>query len=118
MTKILLLVDDSRVSRMMIKTIVLQLHSDWQVIEAGDAKTALALTQDQTFDIAILHLSNSPINSLELAKKIMIKHAQSDYAVVMGDKQNSAGEEAKKLSFAVIEQPVSEKKIEAFLADC
>jgi len=37
---------------------------------------------------------------------------------VMGDKQNSAGEEAKKLSFAVIEQPVSEKKIEAFLADC
>jgi two-component system chemotaxis response regulator CheY len=118
MTKILLLVSDSRVSRMMIKTVILQLHPDWQVLEAGDGKAALELTRNQTFDIAILQLSLPQLNGPELAEKLMIKHPQSDYALVIGDTQNGVRENARKLGLGLIEQPVTEQKIEAFLADC
>ena len=118
MTKTLLLVIDSRVSRMMIKTVILQLHPDWHVLEAGDGKEALALTRNQTFDIAILHLSTSTLNGFELAKKFMIKHPQADYALVTDSTHNSVSENAGKLGLGLIEQPVTEKKIVIFLTDC
>lgn len=118
MIKTLLLAIDSRVSRMMIKTVILRLHPDWQVLEAGDAKEALALTRNQTFDMAILHLSTSTLNGFELAKKFMIKHPQADYALVMDSTHNNVRENAGELGLGLIEQPVTEKKIETFLADC
>lgn len=118
MIKTLLLVIDSRVSRMMIKTIILQLHPYWQVIEAGDGKEALALTRNQTFDIAILYLSTSPLNAFELAKKFMIKHPQADYALVTDNTSINIRENAEKLGLGHIEQPVTENKIKTFLADC
>ena len=118
MTKILLLVSDSRVTRMMIKTVILQLHPGWQVLEAGDAIVALELTRNQTFDIAILQLTTSKLDGLEFVKKLMIKHPQADYALVTGSTQNNVREVAGKLGLGLIEQPVTEKKIDTFLADC
>jgi two-component system chemotaxis response regulator CheY len=118
MTKILLLVSDSRVSRMMIKTVILQVHPDWQVLEAGDGEAALELTRNQTFDVAILQLTTSKSDGLELAEKLMIKHPQAEYALVIDDTQNGVRENAKKFGLGLIEQPVTEKKIETFLADC
>ena len=118
MTKILLLVSDSRVTRMMIKTLILQLHPEWQVLETGDGEAALELTRNQSFDIAILQLTTSKSNGLELAKKLMIKHPQADYALVTGSTQNNIREIAGRLGLGLIEQPVTEKKIETFLADC
>lgn len=118
MTKILLLVNDSRVSRMMIKTVILQLYPDWQVLEAGDDKTALELTRNQTFDIAILLLNTSKLNGIELAEKLMIKHPQSDYALIIDNTKNVVDIKAEKLGLNLIETPVTEAKLKAFITNC
>jgi|SaaInlStandDraft_4_1057021.scaffolds.fasta_scaffold95908_2 CheY-like chemotaxis protein len=44
MPKTILIVDDSRVSRMMIKALLHDLSPGWQVLEAADAEEALKLT--------------------------------------------------------------------------
>jgi len=118
MSKILLLVIGSIVSRKMIKTVILQLHPDWQVLEAGDGKAALELTRNHAFDIAIMHLSTTTLNGLELVKKFMIRHPQADYALLTDSAHNNVRENAGKLGISLIEQPVTAKKIETFLADC
>ena len=118
MTKTLLLVDDSRVSRMMIQTVILQSYPDWQVLEAGDGKAALELTRNQTFDIAIVQLNASNLNGLELAEKLMIKHPQSDYALITDNTKNVVDNKAVKLGLSLIEKPVTEAKLKAFLSNC
>jgi two-component system chemotaxis response regulator CheY len=118
MTKILLLVSDSRVSRMMIKTVVLQLQPDWQVLEASDGIAALERTRNQTFDIAILQLTASSLDGLELAEKLMIKHPQSDYALIADNTKNVVDNKAVKLGLSLIEKPVTEAKLKAFLSNC
>ena len=118
MRKTILLVDDSRISRMMIKTIFLQLKSGWHIIEAANSEAALKLTQNQSFDIAAVHLKGSGLDGFKLTEKLMIKHPQSDYALLTDNPQNGVRDKAKKLGFGLIENPVTEEKIEAFLADC
>jgi len=118
MTKTLLLVNDSCVSRMMIKIVILQLQPDWQVLEAGDGNAALELTRNQTFDIAILRLDTSKINGLELAEKLMIRHPQSDYALITDDTKNVVDDKAGKLGLSLIDKPLTEAKLKDFFTNC
>lgn len=41
--KHIMIVDDSRVSRMMIRNIVVAQHQDWKIVEAGNAEEALKI---------------------------------------------------------------------------
>ena len=118
MNKTILLVDDSRISRMTIKTIVLQLNSGWHVIEAENSEAALKLTQNQSFDIAAVHLNDSRLSGFKLAEKLIMKHPQSDYAWVTDNLQNGVRKKAKLLGLRLIDKPVNEEKIGAFLASC
>jgi len=117
MTKTILLVDDSRMSRMMIKAIVLDKKPDWQVIEASDGEAAIALTQNQTFDLATLDLTMPGMDGLELAEKLMQNHADATYALLTANIQDVVRQRALALGLKFIEKPITAEKIETFLED-
>jgi len=118
MTRILLLVDDRRVSRMMIKTIVLALNPGWQVLEAENSQETLELTRSQTFDIAIVHLHGSYENGMKTVEELVLKHPQSDYVLVTETADDVPSARARSLGLATLEKPVTEEKIKAFLESC
>ena len=117
MTKTILLVDDSRMSRMMIKAIVLDKNPDWQVIEASDGEAAIALTQDQAFDVATLDLNMPGMDGLQLAEKLMDTYPNSVYALLTANIQDVVKRRAQALGLRFIEKPITEEKIAKFLAD-
>ena len=110
MTKTILLVDDSRMSRMMMKAIVLGKKPNWQVIEASDGEAAIALTQNQKFDIATLDLNMPGMDGLELAEKLMKNHPDSTYALLTANIQDVVRQKALALGLEFIEKPISAEK--------
>ena len=46
MSKRLLIVDDSRVSRMIMRSVLNKLRPEWQLLEAGNAQEAIALVAE------------------------------------------------------------------------
>ena len=117
MTKTILLVDDSRMSRMMIKAIVLDKNPDWQVIEAGDGEEAINLTRDQAFEVATLDLNMPGMDGLQLAEALMKNYPASNYALLTANIQDVVKQRALALGLYFIEKPITEEKIANFLVD-
>jgi CheY-like chemotaxis protein len=49
-----LLVDDSRMSRMMLKKIIASAHPEWDIMEAADGQEAIDLAKGAELDIILL----------------------------------------------------------------
>jgi len=102
-------------SRMMIKAIVLDKNPDWQVIEAGDGKEAIDLTNHQAFDVATLDLNMPGMDGLQLAEKLMKNFPDSNYALLTANIQEIVKQRALALGLNFIEKPITEEKIAKFL---
>ena len=55
--KSVLVVDDSRVSRMLIKSLVTARFPHWSITEAGSGDEALALARERTFDYCTMDIN-------------------------------------------------------------
>ena len=64
-----LVVEDYKVTRMMIKK-MLEKGTDWQISEAQDGQIAIDFLQTQTPDLIILDLMMPKMNGFEFLKKI------------------------------------------------
>ena len=65
-----LVVDDSKMSRMMLKKIISTAHPDWKITEAGDGQEAIDLAKGAELDIILLDY-NMPIMEGGEAAKIL-----------------------------------------------
>jgi len=117
--RIILIVDDSLISRLFMKKAVEASYPDWKIIEAGNAQEALASVGDNPISIALLDL-NMPggINGLALAKTLQDSQDNIQIALVTANVQLSIQEKADSLGVAFVAKPVTEDKITAFLEQC
>ena len=117
--RIILIVDDSLISRLFMKKAVEASYPDWKIIEAGNAQEALASVEDNPISIALLDL-NMPggINGLALAKTLQDSQDNIQIALVTANVQMSIQEKADSLGVAFVAKPVTEDKITAFLEQC
>ncbi len=76
MSQKILIVDDSKVSRMFICSYLSELQPDWQLFEADGGEQALALAAEHQFYAATLDFNMVGMNGLELAAAL--KEVQSD----------------------------------------
>lgn len=61
-----LVVDDSKVSRMMITAIIKDKHSDWTIIEAGSGNDALSASEGRKLDLCIIDYNMPGMDGLTL----------------------------------------------------
>ncbi|PCJ47413.1 MAG: response regulator [Moraxellaceae bacterium] len=115
MTKILV-VDDSMVSRLMIKQIVNDSFPDWLVIDAANGDDALAATEEnQDIDIALLDYNMPGMNGLELAEKIQSTHPIPRMALLTANIQDHVKAQAESLGLSFINKPIQEDVVVPFL---
>jgi CheY-like chemotaxis protein len=69
MSKDFLLVDDSRVARMVLKRTLLEIAPDCTFEEAGNGEEALTALQNGEFDMAFLDFHMPGMNGLELLEE-------------------------------------------------
>jgi two-component system, chemotaxis family, chemotaxis protein CheY len=113
-----LLVDDSALSRMMIRSLLSDKFPDCEIVEAGSGDEALALPASPPFDLITIDINMPGMDSFEAAKLLHEKYPASKMAVITANIQNSIRKKIQSLGImfiAVIEKPVTEERMEKII---
>ncbi|ALG68126.1 response regulator transcription factor [Beggiatoa leptomitoformis] len=111
----ILVVDDSRVSRMLIRAIINQANPQAEIIEASNGDEALSKTESHPVDIATLDLNMPGMDGLLLASKLLEKYPQAKIGLLTANIQEMVRQKAHLMGIQFISKPITEEKILNFL---
>ncbi len=114
--KKLLIVDDSKVSRMVIRARVKQLHPDWDIIEATHGEESIALAQQHCPDFCTMDINMPGMPGTQAAEQILKTVPHIRLVIFTANIQSSFRERASALGVAFVAKPVTEKSIFETLA--
>lgn len=108
-----LVVDDSTVTRLMIRKIISEKHPNWEILEAESADKATLMLPDHP-DIDFFSLDqNMPgtISGLDLAENLKSSYQNAKIVLITANIQDAIKNKAKSLGIEFIEKPVTAEKI-------
>lgn len=116
MNKTILVVDDSIVSRMMIKAIIESNVQGVNIIEAGNGEQALnRVGENKAIDIAFIDFNMPGMTGLELISALAHKLTIPKVALLTANIQNQIKEQASALGVTFMNKPINEDVIVTFL---
>jgi len=116
MATTVLIVDDSKLARIVVGKAVAALQPTWLRIEAGNADEALALLRDQGADVAIVDFNMPGRNGLELAREIRGQHPDMPIALATANVQDEVIAGARAVGATFVSKPVNEDSLRGFLS--
>lgn len=111
----LLIVDDSKLARIVVGKAIASLRPDWKKQEAGNADEALALIAEGEIDLAILDFNMPGRNGLELAADIRNAHPEMPIALATANVQDEIIAQARVLDVTFIPKPITDEGVKGFL---
>lgn len=114
---VVLVVDDSRVSRLHVRRLLEAMGDGWTFVEAGNGDEALEKTVDMRPDFMLLDYNMPGMNGVELAQKLLERYPGLPGALVTANIQDGPRQRAEALGLAYIAKPVSTEKLENFMHD-
>jgi CheY-like chemotaxis protein len=103
-----LIVDDSRLSRMLIKALILEMHPDWTVMETTNAEQTLALIKTIAEPNLITLDVNMPgMDGLSLAVMIRETWASVPMVIMTANVQASVSRKCAELKVGFVEKPIN-----------
>lgn len=115
--KTILVVDDSKLSRMIIKAHVLAARSDCTLLEAASAEQALKLTETcEQPDLITVDVNMPGMDGLELVGHIRKAWAAVPIVIMTANVQESVSRKCAELKVGFIEKPINEASIAKALA--
>ncbi|MGE3539886.1 MAG: response regulator transcription factor [Candidatus Tectimicrobiota bacterium] len=112
-----LIVDDSRLSRLMIRTFISQAHPCWEIIEASNGQEALEKTACLDIDAMTIDLNMPGMDGLTLATTLKARHPQARITLLTANIQDSVRQRATAMGVGFLAKPITEQTILAFLAE-
>jgi CheY-like chemotaxis protein len=120
MAQKLLVVDDSRVSRMMIRAKVAQLQPEWHILEAASGDEALTLARAESPDFITMDINMPGISGFEAVALIRDFNPAVRIAMLTANIQESSRLQAAALKVTFVKKPVTDlavrEAIDYFLA--
>jgi CheY-like chemotaxis protein len=110
-----LVVDDSKLARMVMASSFRRLRPDWELVEATGADQALSAVSADV-DIALVDFNMPGLDGLELVAKIRESHPTMPIALVSANLQDEIISRARELKAAFIAKPLTDEALGAFLA--
>jgi len=107
----LLIVDDSRVSRMMIRAFVLDKNPDWQISEATSGDEAIKLVEQQRYDFCTMDINMPGTLGIVAAEQILEKFPAMRIAIFSANIQECLRSRAAELGAHFVAKPVTEKSV-------
>lgn len=107
MRKVALLVDDSRVSRMMLSSLILAEDSSWQVFEAGNGAEALSLAEQHQPTLIILDINMPVMDGFEAAALLRPMLPSATLLFLSANVQASSRVRAEELGVHFLAKPIS-----------
>lgn len=111
----ILVVDDSRVSRMLIRAIITHADPEAEVVEASNGEEALNKTESIEITMATLDLNMPGMDGLLLASKLLERFPNAKIGLLTANIQEAVRQKADALCIGFISKPITEEKILAFI---
>lgn len=111
MTQTLLVVDDSKVSRMMIKAKVQQLQPTWTLLETASGEEAVAMVRVSAPDFITMDVNMPGINGFEAVQQIRAFNTTARIAMLTANIQEASRDQAAALQVTFIKKPATEPAI-------
>lgn len=111
-----LVVDDSRVSRMLIKSLLLARCPQWSITEAISGDQALELAKEQRFDSCTMDINMPGMLGTEAAERLLKMQPTLRIALFSANIQEAQHTRAAQLGVPFVAKPVTEKSIALVVA--
>jgi CheY-like chemotaxis protein len=116
MSSTVLIVDDSKLARIVVGKALAALQPDWIKVEAGNAEEAEALLQGGTVDLAIIDFNMPGRNGLELAERIRNAFPDMPIALATANIQDEIIAKAREIDATFVAKPITEDGLRGFLS--
>jgi len=103
-----LIVDDSKVSRMLIKAMMAAHHPDWQFAEADSGDKALLWLSGNHVDLVTMDVNMPGMSGLDAAEQIKARHAGAFIAMMTANVQSSTRQRAEQIGVHFFGKPITE----------
>ena len=110
-TKKLLIVDDSKVSRMVIRARILDVQPDWQITEAASGDEAVKLIDKDTPDFCTMDINMPGMLGTDAAEQILAKHPSVRIVIFSANIQETFQNRASSIGAIFVAKPVTERSI-------
>ena len=107
----LLIIDDSRVSRMMIKQLVSSKQPNWNILEAANGEEGLELAAQNDIDFFSIDLNMPGIDGLEVIEQLQKSNGARSMVLMTANIQEAIFKRALKLGASCIHKPITEESI-------
>lgn len=111
-----LIVDDSKLARIVAGKALASLQPGWTKTEAGSAAQALDLVAEAHFDIALIDFNMTDMDGLELATELRRLRPDMPIAIITANIQDEIIARARAIGAAFVAKPVTAEGLEGFLS--
>jgi len=116
MSVTVMIVDDSKLARIVASKAVAELQPEWTKVEAGSAAEALELVAAQQVDVALIDFNMREKDGLELAAELRVMRPEMPFAIITANIQDEIVKRAREIGAGFVPKPVTADGLEAFLS--
>jgi len=111
-----LVVDDSKLARMVMASAMRRIRPEWQLLEATNADDAVKTISAGDVDIAVVDFNMPGIDGLELVATIRKAHPMMPVAVISANLQDEIVGRARELNAVFVAKPLTDEALGGFLS--
>jgi CheY-like chemotaxis protein len=115
MPKNVLIVDDSRFSRLSLRAVVADKFPDYYICEAANGAEALAIADEMMLDVVFLDYNMPGEDGLTVGRRIRERQPSARLAMVTANVQGVLAEEVRAAGIEFIAKPIQAQVIADFL---
>ncbi len=111
-----LIVDDSRVSRLVARQYILSLHADWTVEEAGTGEEALAKAPALQPQLVLMDVNMPGMGGIACAEQLRALLPQAHISLLTANVQDATRIRATEIGVGFMEKPITPERIARLVA--
>lgn len=111
-----LIVDDSRVSRMLTRQHIQVRHADWLVEEAANGDEALAKAKGLQPDLVLLDVNMPGMSGVDAAAALRVMLPNAHISLLTANVQAATRQRAEELGVGFMEKPITAERIAQLIA--
>ncbi len=112
----ILIVDDSKLARIVAGKAIAELQPEWLRVEAGSADQALDIVAAQSIDLALIDFNISEKDGLALAAELRAVYPDMPLAIITANVQDEVIARAREVGAAFVPKPVTAEGLKGFIS--
>lgn len=111
-----LIVDDSKLARLILTNAIIALQPNWSRLEASNTDEAASILEREKVDVVILDFNMPGRDGLSYAEELRAQFPTLPIALVTANTQDHVAERARAINIAFIDKPLTSESLRGFLS--